>query len=423
MLKKTLAWLLCLCFLYPLGVYGAEAVYINSAEDLENLSVRVAGGDNMKGVAVYLTADLTLDRSFTPIGSFEAPFSGTFYGEGHTVSGLRVEREEDCNGFFGCIVSGGVYDLTVKAAYIKGGNYCGVIVGRLFGYEGKAAISNCIAEGKVEGVSYVGGVAGFVYSSAQGVYAESVVKNSSFEGAVKGDVFVGGICGKAAAVSTMSRAESRIEGCKSYGKAEALGRYGTMSGGILGALDAKSNGGSSVALVKECVSYANAAAEKAAAGGISGVAGAEGYGASATVELCVAFGNVKATAIAGGLCGTLEQAEKGCTSLKNSISAVNLVGSDLYAIAKGVGTENCTVAAENTVYPAETELKDYQKGDVNGDGECDNADAALILKSDAGLALLSVYAKKSADTNGDGACDNLDAVRLLKYDAGLTDEI
>lgn len=423
MLKKTVSLFLSLCFILPFGVYGAEAVYINSVEDLKNLSLRVAEGDNMKGVAVYLNNDLSLKGTFVPIGSFNAPFCGSFYGEGHTVSGLTVEREDSCNGLFGCIVGGGVYDLTVKGARIKGGDYCGVIVGRLFGYEGKATVSGCFAEGTVEGNSYVGGVAGFVYSSAQGVYAESTIKNSIFKGDVKGDVFVGGVCGKAEAISTISRAESRIENCKSYGKAEATGLYGTMCGGILGALDAKSNGGSAVALVKECVSYANTGAKKAAAGGISGVAGAEGYGASATIDSSVAFGNVKAAAIAGGLCGALEQTDRGVTCLKNSVTAVSLTGSDLYVIAKGTGAENCTAAEENTVYPTETELPAYKKGDANGDGACDNVDAAMILKADAGNAVFGMFSKKAADVNADGEWDNLDAVKILKYDAGLTEEI
>lgn len=53
--------------------------------------------------------------------------------------------------------------------------------------------------------------------------------------------------------------------------------------------------------------------------------------------------------------------------------------------------------------------------DVNGDGETDNLDSALILKYDAGLK----DSAEGGDANGDGTVDNLDAAMVLKYDAGL----
>lgn len=60
-------------------------------------------------------------------------------------------------------------------------------------------------------------------------------------------------------------------------------------------------------------------------------------------------------------------------------------------------------------------------GDVNGDGEADNLDAARILMYDAGLIDLTQAQKQNADVNGDGAVDNLDALRILKADSGLID--
>lgn len=63
-------------------------------------------------------------------------------------------------------------------------------------------------------------------------------------------------------------------------------------------------------------------------------------------------------------------------------------------------------------------LKNVQ-GDVNGDGESDNLDAARILMYDAGLAGLTDSQKQAADVNGDGTADNLDASEILKKDAGI----
>lgn len=60
----------------------------------------------------------------------------------------------------------------------------------------------------------------------------------------------------------------------------------------------------------------------------------------------------------------------------------------------------------------------YKKGDVNSDGEVDNADALRILKYDAGLEELGDKELKAADYNADGEVDNADALAILKKDAG-----
>ena len=60
-----------------------------------------------------------------------------------------------------------------------------------------------------------------------------------------------------------------------------------------------------------------------------------------------------------------------------------------------------------------------KRGDVNGDGEVDNLDAATVLKYDAGLTELPPDQLAAADINGDGTVDNLDAAAILKHDAGI----
>lgn len=57
-------------------------------------------------------------------------------------------------------------------------------------------------------------------------------------------------------------------------------------------------------------------------------------------------------------------------------------------------------------------------GDVNGDGEVNNVDAALVLKYDAGI----IDEADNADVNNDGEVNNVDAALILKYDAGIIEE-
>lgn len=56
------------------------------------------------------------------------------------------------------------------------------------------------------------------------------------------------------------------------------------------------------------------------------------------------------------------------------------------------------------------------RGDVNGDGEATNLDAALILRYDAGLIDIPDDRLKAADYNGDGTVNHADAYQILKSD-------
>ncbi len=63
------------------------------------------------------------------------------------------------------------------------------------------------------------------------------------------------------------------------------------------------------------------------------------------------------------------------------------------------------------------------KGDVNGDGAVDAADAVLVQRYDAGMITLSETQLKAADVNSDGTVDAADAVLIMRLDAGLIDRL
>ena len=72
-----------------------------------------SGSQSIKG---KLTADIQLNTAgstankWTPIGTQESPFRGTFDGDGHTVSGVYVDSGIDCAGFFGSVVMPSEYN-------------------------------------------------------------------------------------------------------------------------------------------------------------------------------------------------------------------------------------------------------------------------------------------------------------------------
>lgn len=61
------------------------------------------------------------------------------------------------------------------------------------------------------------------------------------------------------------------------------------------------------------------------------------------------------------------------------------------------------------------------KGDVDGNGKIDSADALTVLKNVVGLP--TTFILDNADTNGDGTINTLDALEILKYVVGLPNKI
>lgn len=94
---------------------------ISTAEQLAGLAQLVNGGTNFSGKTIKLTADIDLgDKEWTPIGNdenWELKFSGTFDGDGHTISGLNV-LDTLFPGLFG-YVDGVVQNLIVKGRLMQ----------------------------------------------------------------------------------------------------------------------------------------------------------------------------------------------------------------------------------------------------------------------------------------------------------------
>ena len=100
-----------------------------------------SGKDDMAGKTIYLQRDITLAGDWTPIGTAENPFKGTFTIMGnYSISNLP-------NDLFG-VVEGG----TVKSVTISGGT------GRLVNTLKSGTVENCMSTAKVTGT--VGGLVG-----------------------------------------------------------------------------------------------------------------------------------------------------------------------------------------------------------------------------------------------------------------------
>ena len=157
---------------------------------------------------------------WTPVGNNDNLFTGSFDGQGHTISGLFINRPTtDCVGFFGfALFDPGdfrINNLGLVNVNITGRDYVGAIagaalvnchtkccystgyvtgryyIGGLIGYHYYTITWNCYSTVNVIGSRYVGGIAGFI----EGCTAGSVI-NSYSTGLITGTNDTGGLCGK-----------------------------------------------------------------------------------------------------------------------------------------------------------------------------------------------------------------------------------
>ena len=172
---------------------------IRNTEQMDGLAASVNGGDSKSGQFFRLEADLDYTgKTYTRIGTYgDAPFSGTFDGNGHTISHVTLNENYNFIGLFG-YSNGTVKNLTLDHSSIHaegrgtvGGivgccswgtvtgcyvtenvsisateeDYLGMVhggdnVGGIVGYAYYCTVSNCMNFAEVSGVKYVGGVVG-----------------------------------------------------------------------------------------------------------------------------------------------------------------------------------------------------------------------------------------------------------------------
>ncbi len=141
------------------------------------------------GINITLDTDLDLtDMEWTPIGNYEKQYTGTFDGNGKTITGLTFNQSETNNvGLIGYLGENGIVrDVKLDKVTIKANNNVGGIVG---GNSSGGSIIGCSVSGDISGARQVGGVVGYL-----GI-GYNVVTACYHEGSISGSVSVGGVAG------------------------------------------------------------------------------------------------------------------------------------------------------------------------------------------------------------------------------------
>ena len=183
------------------GSGTAEDPYqIADGAQLAKLAQDVNGGNNYAGTYFVLTADILLNdisdwenwnenttglNSWTPIGTSSQPFTGTFDGQGHTVSGIYVNSSNNCQGFFGATNGATIINLHTAQGYIRGNGSVGGIVGNAEGGSIEDCTNGCT-------IASTGSSNGGIIGKGMGVQITGCTNNGPL---VAGQYQNGGIAG------------------------------------------------------------------------------------------------------------------------------------------------------------------------------------------------------------------------------------
>lgn len=319
---------------------NGQGVYlISSPDELMWVDKNAKMTDSAK-----LLADITINEDvsgsdatsqkykWTPLGTDSSKYTGTFDGNGHTISGLYINSTAANTGMFGRIGSSAVVkNLTLADSVIRSTkNYTGAITGYI---DDAASVTNCHTKNSVQitAAKYTGGITGYQDDT-------STLTRCSNAAEVTGANNVGGISGYNWSKSSASLTDS-------YNR-------GSVSGSnLVGGICAQIYIGGTVSNVYNLGNIqASGTTGTPTAGGITGVF------RSGAIKSAYNAGIVKATA-QGGVAGRLEASS-------SSRTVQNVFYSDEY---EAVGNLNgCTIQNGTATAKTSDGLKALTSEDLGG---------------------------------------------------------
>lgn len=220
------------------GTSGAPYT-ISTANDLVKFADIVNGTNGAtRNVAAWgkLTADINLNNAaWTAMGSSANPYTGTFDGQGHKITGLNLTATAANAGLFGYVNNATIQNFTLAGSVASNGDNVGSVVGTA---NGAAKIYNVYSSVNVTmsaAKSHIGGIVGQILQ-ASGAVPE--IKGCTYSGTMNlggstdSNGGIVGYCGKEANV--------QIEYCFFSGSIKSTGSNPRI-GGILGYADDENN--------------------------------------------------------------------------------------------------------------------------------------------------------------------------------------
>lgn len=183
---------------------------VESANGLVTIADAIADGTLPSNTDIVLDGDIDLSElaaltraavvsNWTPVGTSEKPYIGTFDGKGYTIKNLVIDGGSQSNiGFFGVTMNGEIKNVTFENAKVSGRLNVGVVAGTPY----TSKYTNITVKGHVEvdGMAYVGAVGGKnAYANWTNVTVNvdetSYVNANSVENGTAYRSYVGGVVG------------------------------------------------------------------------------------------------------------------------------------------------------------------------------------------------------------------------------------
>ena len=268
---------------------------ITSAAELawlrNNINTRVASQGGYGSAAekeaygsAVLMNDIDLnDQAWVPISvvtdtTTRKGYTGTFDGQGHTISGLNAIVDPETNGAKGAALFGHVYGGTIKNLTVKGisngKNYTAGIAAILF----NGTISDCTSDVTVNGARMIGGITG--YMSNDDCKLIRCANTGNITGNDTGAV--GGVCG------TANKGE--INACYNSGTVTCTGNK-RQTGGIAAFGAAK---------ITDCYNTGNVVTNTTKSKQVGGIVG---YYSGTSLSNCYNTGAITASSNVGAILG------------------------------------------------------------------------------------------------------------------------
>ena len=166
-------------------VIPEDAVYLSTPEDIQALAESCVSDAWSRGKVFVLKNDINLSSTaFEGIPSF----SGTFLGQGFTVSGYRLTRQQNAVGFFRYLQKTAVVENLHLKGTVQPAKSDNLDIGGFAGVN-SGTVRNCSFTGTVSGTERVGGIAGRNKVSG-------IIEGCTVSGTVYGDHYIGGIAGE-----------------------------------------------------------------------------------------------------------------------------------------------------------------------------------------------------------------------------------
>ncbi len=168
MMCVLLSLAMVLAFTPAVAVADEEAsadIVISSAEDLVAFASLINEGETYEGMKVVLSANINLNgESFTPIGTEDSPFCGTFDGGSYIISGLSVTGTDDEPNvaLFGYVEDATIQNLVVEGTVAATGEMEGNAAGIVAVAAGDVTLTNVTSRVTVSTGAWICYAAGLV---------------------------------------------------------------------------------------------------------------------------------------------------------------------------------------------------------------------------------------------------------------------